>query len=244
MPRFYRESFPSRESWLAVRRDGIGASDAAAALQISPWVSITQLWEEKTGRRQPKDLSGIEAVQRGVREEPVIRERFITDHPEFLVSYHEFDILHLTTHPYITATLDGEIVALDDVPRHGIEAGMRGVLEIKTGSYTTQRYLDAWTGDVLPEHYFAQVCQQLLVTGWDFAWVQAKLFREDRTYSRGGNNLYLPEQYETFFLVSATDKAVRESMDAVLDADRYLHDCIVGDTMPDVAVPTNRLRRA
>ena len=34
----------SREDWLSVRRNGIGSSDAAAAVGLSPYKSQLQLW--------------------------------------------------------------------------------------------------------------------------------------------------------------------------------------------------------
>ena len=39
----------NREEWLQARRRGIGGSDAAAVLGLSPWKSNVRLWEEKTG---------------------------------------------------------------------------------------------------------------------------------------------------------------------------------------------------
>ena len=52
-----------REAWLAGRRNGIGASDAPAALGISPFKSRGDLWAEKTGLVEPPDLSDNEAVE-------------------------------------------------------------------------------------------------------------------------------------------------------------------------------------
>ncbi|WP_197477384.1 YqaJ viral recombinase family protein, partial [Alcanivorax sp. HI0044] len=40
----------SREDWLKIRKQGIGASDAAAAVGISPYQSPLELWMIKTGR--------------------------------------------------------------------------------------------------------------------------------------------------------------------------------------------------
>ena len=40
----------SRENWLAVRKQGIGASDAAAAVGLNPYQSQLELWMVKTGR--------------------------------------------------------------------------------------------------------------------------------------------------------------------------------------------------
>ena len=39
-----------RESWLDVRRRGIGSSDAAAAVGLSPYQSQLELWMHKTGK--------------------------------------------------------------------------------------------------------------------------------------------------------------------------------------------------
>lgn len=236
---FVRESYPDRESWLEARKNGLGASDASPLLEVSPWVSKIQLWEEKTGRRAPKDLSNVPAVQRGIREEPIIREAFIADHPEFIVEHYPFDLLRYKRNHYITATLDGELIYMGgsvSLERRGLVPGMRGVLEIKTGSYSTKRYLDQWTGDALPIHYFAQVCQQLLVTGWDFAWVQAKLFRTNSNY-RGRSNAYLPETYETFFLVLRQETAVIESMQAIEDAASDFITCWREDRIPWTSIP-------
>ena len=219
---YTRVQFPDRETWLAARQSAIGASDAPAVMQMSPWVSNIQLWEEKTGRRKPKDLSGIAAVQRGIDEEPKIRARFVEEHPEYLVDYHGFDILYHSGYPFISATLDGELLEL--------ATGRRGVLEIKTGSYSTQKYLDAWSTGTIPDHYFPQVCQQLLVTGWDFTVVRAQLFRTDKNYARGGNNFYLPSSYKTQYIIERTD--VLDSIQAVLDADIEFWSHVMDNTMP------------
>ena len=40
----------ARDEWLEVRKRGIGSSDAAAAIGLSPYKSQLELWMEKTGR--------------------------------------------------------------------------------------------------------------------------------------------------------------------------------------------------
>lgn len=40
----------TREQWLAERRKGIGGSDAAAILGLSPWATAVTVWLDKTGR--------------------------------------------------------------------------------------------------------------------------------------------------------------------------------------------------
>ena len=39
-----------RETWLDVRRKGIGSSDAAAAVGLNPYQSQLELWMHKTGK--------------------------------------------------------------------------------------------------------------------------------------------------------------------------------------------------
>lgn len=43
----------TREQWLAERKKGIGGSDAAAILGISPWATPVTVWLDKTGRSAP-----------------------------------------------------------------------------------------------------------------------------------------------------------------------------------------------
>lgn len=47
----------SREEWLMHRKQGIGASEAAAAVGLNPYLSPLELWMIKTGRDadMPKD---------------------------------------------------------------------------------------------------------------------------------------------------------------------------------------------
>lgn len=44
----------NRQEWLAERRSGIGGSEAAAVLGISPWATPVTVWLDKTGRSAPK----------------------------------------------------------------------------------------------------------------------------------------------------------------------------------------------
>lgn len=45
----------TREEWLAERKKGIGGSDAAAILGISPWATPVTVWLDKTGRSTPTE---------------------------------------------------------------------------------------------------------------------------------------------------------------------------------------------
>ena len=172
-----RKTFSNREDWLAGRMNGIGASEAAAVVGMSPFETTYELWERKTGRRRDKDLSGSAVVEYGNRVEPVMRSMFQAEHPEFTVEYHQFDVLYQSERPWMTATLDGELIDED---------GRRGVLEIKTAQVGKKVQYDKWR-DAVPINYLAQTLHQMLVTGWDYVYLYAKLVKlngdsELRTY--------------------------------------------------------------
>ena len=154
----------NHEDWLAARQhQGIGGSEAGCVLGVNKYQSNVQLWELKTGRREAPDLSDNAAVQFGKFAEPHLRELFKQDYPEYQVDYHEFWIYVNDQYPFIFATLDGELTALD---------GSRGVLEIKTTTIQNRMQWDEWDGRI-PDSYYAQCLHQLTATGWDFVILKA-----------------------------------------------------------------------
>ena len=56
-------------AWLESRTLGIGGSDAAAILGLNPYKSNVELFDEKTGRRMPKDISDKPYVKYGTEAE-------------------------------------------------------------------------------------------------------------------------------------------------------------------------------
>ena len=172
-----RTSFPSREEWLEGRAEqhGIGGSEAAAAIGLSPWQSPLDLWKLKTYQTQPKDLSDNTAIQKGVTWEPILRELFRKTHPEFIIEHHPYDILFQEERPWIFSTLDGEIVER--------ETNRRGVLEIKTATPSGKAGWDKWNNGNMPQNYYIQCLHELLSTGWDFVNLFACLFSLDGSYT-------------------------------------------------------------
>lgn len=154
----------SRDEWLKARQaQGIGGSEAGAVLGVNKYQSNVDLWELKTGRREPPDLSENAAVKFGKYAEPLLRDLFKQDYPEYIVNYHEFWIYVNDQYPFIFATLDGELTAPD---------GSRGILEIKTTTIQNKSQWDEWDGRI-PDSYYAQILHQLAATGWDFVILKA-----------------------------------------------------------------------
>lgn len=159
--------YEDRESWLDGRGRGIGGSEAAAAIGMSPWQTPIDLWKLKLGVSAPKDLSGNSAVAQGVRMEPILRDFFASLHPELTIEHHPYDILYQEERPWLFATLDGELLDGN---------GRRGILEIKTGTPNGKTGWEKWANGQMPDHYFIQCCHQLLATGYDFVRLFACLY--------------------------------------------------------------------
>lgn len=166
----------NRKDWLLERADmaggcGIGGSDAPVVIGLSPWKSSITLWRERVNREVSRDISSEEAVSRGIKYEPILRDLFIASHADYEVEHYPFDIVFRAERPWLFATLDGEITKED---------GRKGVLEIKTCSPNGKSGWDKWNGNV-PDYYYAQICHQLLATGYDFAILYACLISHDGT---------------------------------------------------------------
>ena len=74
--------FEDEEHWLKGRMNGIGGSDASAVIGKNPYKSNIDLFEEKTGRTVPEDISDKPYVIYGKKAEEYIRELFKLDYPE------------------------------------------------------------------------------------------------------------------------------------------------------------------
>lgn len=146
------EKHQTREEWLAARLTGIGGSDAAALMGVSPFKSCLQVWAEKRGIGEP--IAETERMRWGHRHEPTIAAAFLEENPgAALIDHGDFTIARNTAHPYLYATLDREV----RLPGRATP----GVFEIKT---TDARYARDWE-DSVPRAYWVQVQHQMLVTG-------------------------------------------------------------------------------
>lgn len=146
--------------WLQQRTNGVGGSDVAAIMGLSPWRTPMQVWLEKTGREQPQDISDKPYVAFGNTMEPVVGKWYAEQFPTFTVRRVNA-ICQSISRPWAQASLDYEV----NDGRHW------GVLEIKTAR-TAQDWQDG-----VPAYYLTQVTHYLSVTGRAFAYV-AVFFRD------------------------------------------------------------------
>ena len=112
----------SRENWKKDRLKGIGGSDAAIALGMSPWKSQYTLWCEKTGRIN--NDADNEAMRLGRDLEDYVAKRF-SEETGKKVRKSTFSF-QSKEHPFMLANVDRLIV--------GENAG----LECKTTSALTK----------------------------------------------------------------------------------------------------------
>ena len=191
-----------REDWLAVRKQGIGSSDAAAAVGLNPYKSQLELWLEKTGRDSslpkldPQDeespaywgnvLEPIVAWHYSKRSGNRVRRiNAVLQHPDPKL-------------PWMLANIDREVIGADDVQ----------ILECKTAGINGARL---WKEGV-PEYVQLQVMHQLAVTGKQAADVAVLL---------GGQHLEIHRIERDELLIAR-----------LIDLERLFWDYVVSDTPP------------
>lgn len=207
----------THDEWLAARQKGIGASDAACILGLNPWKSNVQLWEEKTGRRQPEDIGDKAVVKYGKAAEQHLRELFAIDFPQYAVGYDEYGMIaNLPEYPWLFATLDGDLTE---------DNGRRGILEIKTTEIQRSGDWQKWDNCV-PENYYIQVLHQFLATGYDFAILKAQIKWHK------GSELQLTTRHYTF-----ERQLVLDDLDYLLKEEIKFWECVTSDTRPHLILP-------
>jgi len=128
-------------------RNWIGGSDIAAVMGLSRWKTPLQLWAEKTGKIEPDDLSGKEAVEWGTRLEEVVAKKF-QEMTGVKVRRSPKRYTH-PNHQHFKCQVDRLVEGTDDL------------LEVKTCSAWLTK---EWEGEEIPRDYILQVMWQLGIT--------------------------------------------------------------------------------
>lgn len=151
----------SRENWLAARRGGIGGSDAAAVLGLSPWRSPLSVYLDKIGAAQ--DDKETIAMELGKELEPFLRRKFVAwmkkEEGHDIEVREEFAMLQHPDYPWMLGNIDGKFVH----PGKGLCG-----LELKTANEFSRT---DWEADGLPDAYYVQVQHYMAVTGLDTFYV-------------------------------------------------------------------------
>lgn len=156
----------NREEWLKNRMNGIGGSEASAIIGMNPYMSNIELWQIKTGQLVPEDISEKPYVKYGTEAEPLMRQLFALDYPQYEVGYVENNSYFNDKYPFALASLDGTLIEK--------ETGRKGILEIKTTNIMQSMQKEKWDHRI-PDNYYIQVLHYLMVTEFDFVILKAQL---------------------------------------------------------------------
>lgn len=165
----YKKIFDSknatRKEWLKARKLGLGGSDMAAVLGLSPWRSPIDVWLDKTSdtveEKESEPMYWGNVLEEVVAQEFAKRSGFKVRNNNFTLQSEEY--------PYLLANIDREIVGLD--------AG----LECKTANAFKA---NEWDGDNVPDAYYIQCQHYMAVTGKASWWIACLV---------GGNTFYYKE---------------------------------------------------
>jgi putative phage-type endonuclease len=152
-----------KAEWLRLRRNGIGGSDAAAIMGLSPWRTAMDVWLEKTGEFTRDDEEN-EQMYWGTVLEAVVAKEFTRR--TGLKTRRMNAILQSRKHPFMIANVDRLVV--------GEPTG----LECKTtGLYNA----DDWRIGI-PEYYYPQVQHYMAVTGYPVWYVAVLIGGQEFKY--------------------------------------------------------------
>lgn len=156
-----------RDQWLTVRKQGIGSSDAAAAVGLNPYCSKLELWLVKTGRdgnlpkTDPNDESS--PMYWGTLLEHIVAAHYTKSTGNRVRRINA--VLQHPGEPWMLANIDREVTGASDVQ----------ILECKTAGINGARL---WKEGV-PEYVQLQVMHQLAVTGKQCADVAVLICGQD-----------------------------------------------------------------
>lgn len=132
-----------RQAWLAERKSGIGGSEAAAILGLSPWSTPVTVWLDKTGRAAEKEET--EAMRIGTELEDFVARRYCQETGRTVQRFNR-----MVHRGCLLGNFDRLVVPEGGkVASHMGEVRTDTLLECKTSSRE-------WDGEV-PLHYQTQV---------------------------------------------------------------------------------------
>lgn len=164
------ESYQTEEEWARARMSGLGGSDIAAVLGLSPFRNHTPMsvYLSKVGLAD--DFPETDAMYWGKEQEALVAKRFARDTGERLI--HPQNCLYRSEQfPWMIGTPDRLLL------------GKREGLEIKTAGYPFRSFWGEPGSDEIPEYYLTQCVWYMALTGYE-RWHVAVLIggNDYRTY--------------------------------------------------------------
>ena len=207
----------SEDSWLAYRRKGIGGSDVAALLGISPWRTARDLYYDKLNIAAVEDNEGNwVALEMGHLLEPLVAKIF-----ERKTGYKVYQIKKMFQHaeyPWMLADVD-YFVELPD--------GTTAILEIKTTNYNARNNWWLDEEETVPVYYESQGRHYMAVMDVDRCFFcclygnneEETIIREirrDMDYEE--EMIYLEQYFWETYVLTKTPPPYTEDGDLVLES--------------------------
>jgi putative phage-type endonuclease len=148
------------------RTNYIGGSDAPIILGLSPYRNQVDLWHEKTGHIEPKDISNNPYVKAGNFLEPSVKRWF--EHETGLKITNENEFYEHPDHNFIGGHIDGFI------------REENAVFEAKTSS--SDKGWGANGSNEIPDSYLIQIAHYMSITGASKAYIAVLIRGVDFRY--------------------------------------------------------------
>lgn len=146
-----------------LRRTGIGGSDAAAILGLSPWATPLDIYNEKVAEGEPAEGEPTESQLFGdMLEDTVARAwvKFMRKDGHMVEVEAMSQTMRSSEHPFALANIDRKVTWLDGRPA-------KEGLECKTADKFVAHLWGNAESDEVPDYYLIQCMHYLAVTGWD-----------------------------------------------------------------------------
>ncbi|KGH12706.1 endonuclease [Comamonas thiooxydans] len=143
------------DEWLAWRKGGVTATDAAVLVNQSPYKTEWRLWAEKTGYAVERDLSSNPFVRHGLDMEPAARAAAEIYFDDLLLPM----CAQASHNPLLRASLDG--LNKDEEPVEMKCPSEATWIEVTTLRQNSKAF----------KFYYPQVQHQILVTGAKRGWL-------------------------------------------------------------------------
>lgn len=163
--------------WLEVRKSGIGGSDVAAILGLSPWKSPLDVYLDKVGKSAPQEET--DAMYWGTRLEDLVAKKYceVKDREVRKVN----SILRSEKYPCLIGNIDRAVChEKGKLPVVKGEFRTPKILECKTARTKNEDWGQGGT-DQIPDYYLTQVLHYLGLTGCESCDV-AVLFMDSRKF--------------------------------------------------------------
>lgn len=150
------------QEWLEARRTGIGGSDIAAVLGLSPWRSPLDVWKDKVGQAEPQEIN--EKMEWGILLEDLVARKWARTFGKLVRRVNQ-----VLRHPLLpmVANIDRAIHEAGTMPVVNGQFRTKEFLECKTASEYSKHLWGEEGTDEIPEYYITQCLHYLGITGCD-----------------------------------------------------------------------------